>query len=671
MKASYNWIKDFCSIDLPVNDLADKLTSIGLVVEEIKQVDDDYCLDIEITANRPDCLGIVGIARELRAITGCSLQSLDNDSYNCDENVNYINVNVQDKSLSPRYSAQVIKNVKTGPSPDWLQKRLSTIGVRSINNVVDITNYVMFETGQPLHAFDLDKLEGNEIVIRNAVHGEKIVAIDSTNHTLQNDMLIIADSKKPIAIAGVMGGIDTEVSDNTKNILLECARFEPTSVRKASKRLGLFSDSSYRFERGIDTDGVLIAAKRAAGLIEKIAGGNIVSLVDKNYETQDEKIISMRIDRVSKVLGVKIKKEDIKIILERLGFPVIKDENDTINVKAPSYRNDVYREIDLIEEIIRIYGYDKIPIKTDIKIGVTNKKTDEKLSDNVRHLLAGFGMFEVVTFSIVEEFPTNFDVKVWSEYDNLTIKNPLVQTEKLLRKTLLFNFLKIKRHNQNRGINKINIFEISNIYLPINKKKLVDEKKCLSILFEKSFLELKGVLESLIYSLCIKEDCSWNFKSLDFFSKEESAIVMVGDEFLGFIGKINKELCDFYELNGTPCFAELDFDLLTKKSSDNSNYYKELPNFPSIIRDVAIVVDETVKWSDVQNCVKSANVSYFEGIEFFDIYRGKQVDGGKKSIAFSVKFRTNDRTLKGEEADDAIKTILTKLDKDIDAKIRK
>lgn len=669
MKVSYNWIKDLCNVDLSVEDLAYMLTSIGLVVEEISRVGNDYCLGVEITANRPDCLGIIGIARELRAITGCKLHIPDCKDLNPEIMISNVNVNVQNKELCPRYTAQIIRNVKVCPSPAWLQERLAIVGIRSINNVVDITNYVLIESGQPLHAFDLDRLNSNEIVVRTAISGEKIVTIDGANQTLFSDMLVIADQEKPIAIAGIMGGIETEVSGSTKNILLECARFEPTSIRKTSKRLGLSSDSSYRFERGVDPEGVIQTAKRAADLIKMIAGGDIAGIVDKNYEMKKDNKISIRIERPIKLLGVKIEKKDIKDILMRLGFVVVSETDERIDVKAPSYRSDVYREIDIIEEIIRIYGYDRIPIKTDIGIGIVNKKRYEQMTDRVRQLLTGLGLFEVVTYSIVEKVSPDFDVKVWSDLDNLIIRNPLIQTENRLRKTLLFNFLKIKRHNQNRGVKEVNIFEIANIYLPLNDKKMPDEKKCLSLLIEKDFWELKGIIESIIRILRINKCCEWTPQDLNFFDKDKSAVIKMDDKPFGFMGELNKGLCDRYELNGVSSFAEIDFDLLVNKPT-TSSLYKELPNFPSITRDVAIVVDEKIKWKDVEGCVLSADVSFFDGIEFFDIYRGRQIDAGKKSIAFSVRFRADDRTLKGEEADDAVKKIVDKLDKELDAKIR-
>lgn len=673
MKLSYNWIKDYCDFDFSVEELAKRLTDVGLVVEEICKVGNDYCLDMEITANRPDCLGFIGVAREIRASTGCKTTTPSIEEC-CDNKNNSttdlkIDVSVKNSELCPRYTAQIIENVKVGPSPIWLQQRLTTIGLRSVNNIVDITNYILMETGQPLHAFDYDKLNDKEIIVRNARAGEKMVAIDNTTQTLTPDMLIIADSQKPVAIAGVMGGLETEVSEETKNILLECARFEPTNVRKTSKKLGLFSDSSYRFERDIDPEGVLWTSKRATNVIKDIAGGNTTTFSDINHETKVEKRVTLDTRRVCKVLGIEIDKNRSKEILEGLGFTTISENDDSIEVAVPSFRNDVYREIDLIEEIIRIHGYDKIPTKTNIAIDVKNRKKLELLTNDVRHHLTGIGLFEVISFSIVEDVPEKYAVKEWSEKDNLTIRNPLIKAENKLRNTLLFNCLKIKKHNQDMGVTQINIFEISNIYLATNPNELPNEKICLGILVEKGFLELNGIIESIFKLLRLNGTITWKYKELPFFNKEKSAIIEMDGNRLGFIGEINEGLANLFSLNTPSAFAEIDFDKLVNSSTTNDSFTK-LPSFPGINRDVAIVIEDNIKWGDIENCVKEANVPFFDGIEFFDVFRGKQIEAGKKSVAFSVKFRSNEKTLKGEEADESIKTILNKLDSDFGAKIR-
>lgn len=701
MKVSYNWLKDYCNFDTSIKDLSDKLTNAGLVVDEIKQIGDDYCLELEITSNRPDCLGIIGICREIRAITGLKLDIPHCKISKTKPQDDQLKISIMDKTLCPHYTAQIIERVKIAPSPLWLQKRLLTVGIRVVNNVVDITNYVLMECGQPLHAFDLDRLIGNEIIVRPAITGERIVTIDGTRHNLSSDMLIIADQKRPIAIAGVMGGIETAVTESTKAILLECARFEQTCIRKTSKQLGITSESSYRFERGVDPDGILWASTRAANLITEIAGGNVVGgIIDNNYEVQKENIVSLRIERLNNILGVVIDKESAKNILERLGFAVFFETDKSIEVTVPSYRSDVSREIDLIEEIARVYGYDRIPTKTSIPIVIAGKKKHELIPDNVRQLLTSLGLFEVLTYSIVEPPPFKFDVKVWAEDDCLMIKNPLVMQENRLRKTLLFNLLNTKKYNKDKGNNHVNIFEISNIYLPtrssnlslpgikvgqdlktdsknlnysppapLQRGRLPEEKRCLAILVEKEFLELKGVIESLLKMLAVKERCNWIYNSLSFFSKDKSAKLEIGNELLGFIGEINKELSLSYGLQSPSCYSEIDLDLLVVRSGDLSPFH-ELPVFPCIERDIAIIADEKVKWIDIEDCARSANISFLEKIEFFDIYRGKQIEAGKKGIAFSLKFRAYDRTLKGEEADEAVETILHNLYIKLGARLR-
>lgn len=676
MKIGYNWIRDICDTDLPVRELADRLTGVGLVVEEVSQVgDNDYCLDVEVTANRSDCLGIIGMARELAAATGCALRLEDYDGQlggvapdRCSGVA--VDVDVRDDRLCPHYIAQVIENVTVAQSPAWLQDRLVSVGIRPVNNVVDITNYVLIESGQPLHAFDMDKLDGRGVVVRHAASGEKMAAIDGSCQELEPDMLVIADRRGAVAIAGVMGGKETEVSDDTRNILLECALFEPASVRKTSKRLGLSSDSSYRFERGVDPGYVGPSAKRAADLILKIAGGDVVGVVDKGGRVGRKNRITLRLSRPARLLGVDITERDIKGILERLGFSVVSETDGRIDVQAPSYRMDVSREVDLVEEIIRIYGYDKIPIKTGIPIGIAGERRYERVTDAVRSQLVGLGLFEVITFSIVDDVPAGFDVRMWAEPEGVVLRNPLVRTEDRLRKTLLFNFLKIGRHNQNRGVKDVNIFEISNIYLPVVGSRRPDEKRCLGLLVSKGFLELKGIIESVVSLLRVDGECAWLPRDFNIFEMARSAAITVDGKPCGFIGELCKELCGLFELNGSACFAELDFDMLVSRSAASSRRYAGLPGFPGMTRDLAVVVDECVMWDQIETCIKSANVTLLERIDFFDIYRGKQVDAGKKSVAFSVSFRSHERTLRGNEADSAIADIVSKLGNDLGARLR-
>ena len=355
MKISYSWLKEYVDFCLSPQELADKLTNVGLVVADIKPVEDDFCLDIEVTSNRSDCLGIIGIAREVAAAVGGSLHSPETPFVTANTEISkFIDITVEEPILCPRYTARVIRQITVGHSPEWIQKRLKCIGLRPVNNIVDITNYVMMETGQPLHAFDLDKLTEQKIIVRKARSGDEIVVINGARRALFHDMLVIADGRRPVAVAGIMGGKETEVSESTKSVLLECAQFEPRQVRRTSRALGIASDSSYRFERGTDPEGLDHALQRAISLIKDYAGGEIASgAIDIRAGRYEAKKITLRVERLCKVLGVEIKRDVAIDILKKLQFTILNDIDNFIDVEVPSFRGDAYREIDLIEAFLK------------------------------------------------------------------------------------------------------------------------------------------------------------------------------------------------------------------------------------------------------------------------------------------------------------------------------
>ena len=384
---------------------------------------------------------------------------------------------------------------------------MKCIGLRPVNNIVDITNYVMMETGQPLHAFNLDKLSDQKIIVRRAKSGEEIVAINGARRALFHDMLVIADDKRPVAIAGIMGGKDTEVSESTRHILLECAQFEPRQVRRTSKATGIASDSSYRFERGVDPEGVELASKRAVKLIKDLAEGEIAKgAIDIRSERYERKKITLRIERLSKVLGLEIKRDVASDILKRLHFQVLNEVDSFIDVEVPSFRGDVYREIDLIEEVARIYGYNNIPTKTSISVRGTVKSKYEIVEDSVCQFLIGIGFYEVKTFSIVDASPLQ-SVNLWSDKGGIDIANPLRQEESRLRTCLLPSLIRTKIYNMNHGVERVRIFEIAKVYLA--GEKLPEEKTCLSILADVDYLTLKGIVESLLLNLGVTSKCEW------------------------------------------------------------------------------------------------------------------------------------------------------------------
>lgn len=670
MKISYNWLKDYGKHSLSAEELSERLTNAGLVVDNITAIDKDFCLDVEVTSNRPDCLGFIGIAREVDAVTHSGLIIPDVDYATVSEDIKDItSVTVKDKELCQRYTARIIRSVNIGPSPEWLQERINTIGLRPVNNIVDITNYVLMESGQPLHAFDFDKLSGNKIIVRRAVNGEVMAAIDGSKCKLTSDMLVIADSKKPVAIAGVMGGKDTEVSDTTKNILLESAFFEPGNVRRTSRKLGISTDSSYRFERRVDPVCVDWASRRAARLIQEIAGGEIVEgVIDQNY-LKDKKIsVTLRMPRLNSLLGIHIAKDLVKDILERLQFKITTETDASLSVDVPSFRGDVYREIDLIEEVIRIHGYDNIPTKGNIVIKSIRKNKFDVIVEKVKTIISGFGFSEVVTDSIVGNSQNQHD-SIWSDNSNIKIMNPIRHGEDLLRKTLIHNLLRVKKHNQNYGIEKIQIYELSKVYLPSKNDNMPEEKECLCILGEDGFLSLKGIVEAILSYLNIAHRLESTPYRSDLFSPGKSAELKLGGNILGYIGKLSNDTIKSYDFRSTPCITELNFNLLMDLANLESSFQK-IPLFPTMVRDLAIVSDEKIMWGDIKKCIESLNIDYLDNIEFFDVYRGKQVEEGKKSIAFRLIFRADDRTLKSEEVDALQEKILENLKNTLGIKLR-
>jgi len=683
MKISCNWLKDYVNFYLSPQELADKLTNAGLVVADIQPVEDDFCLDVEVTSNRPDCLGVIGIAREVAAMAGASVQFPETNYISTDprskprtsvEVSKLISVAVEEPILCPHYTARVVRHITVKPSPEWVQKRLKCIGLRPVNNIVDITNYVMMETGQPLHAFDLDKLSDQKIIVRRARSGEEIVAINGARRALFHDMLVIADGKRPVAIAGIMGGRETEVSESTRNILLECAQFEPRQVRRTSKATGIASDSSYRFERGVDPEGVELASKRVVKLIKDLAEGEIAKgAIDIRSERYERKKITLRIERLNKVLGLEIKRTVASDILKRLQFNILNEVDTFIDVEVPSFRGDIYREIDLIEEVARIYGYNNIPTKTSISVRGSVKSKYELVEDYVRQFLIGIGFYEVKTFSIVDASPLQ-SLNLWSDRVGIDIANPLRQEESRLRTCLLPSLIRAKTYNMNHGVEQVKIFEIAKVYLA--NEKLPAEKTCLSILADVDYLALKGIVESLLLNLGITSKCEWmkiGVIESKLFISEKAATIQLGGERFGYLGEA-KEL----ELKISPCMIELDMDLLVKMSNF-SKKYQPLSQYPPVLRDLTIIVDEGVTWASIEKCIATANprskprasVSYLTGINFFDIYRGKQIPSGKKSIAFNLCFQAQDRTLRSEEVDIELQTIVDSLQIILNAELRK
>lgn len=678
MKVPFNWLKEYIEGSITLNEVASSLTMSGLEVSAIEEYNDDKVLDIEVTPNRSDCLSIIGIAREIRAIFGLKLkkpttkikEELRDDRFA---------ISIANPELCFRYAGRIIRDLKVAPSPKWLKSRLEKAGIRSINNVVDVTNYVLFEYGHPLHAFDLDFIEGQRIRVGtpetiSGKNKEEIVTLDSIKRTVTTDDLLIWDAVKPIAIAGVMGGANTEVTEKTVNIIIESAYFKPESVRKTSKRLGLKTEASYRFERGTDIEALKEALDRAACLIQEIAGGRIYEAIDV-YPSKIPKIeIPFNTEKICRFVGINLKDEEILRILELLEIDVEKKDNFYI-AKAPTHRQDISIEEDIAEEVTRIYGYDKVPsqLPSLFKFVTENHEVAKKRQffSKFRDYMIGLGYSEAVNFSFMS--PDDLDLFELPEEDMrrhyISLMNPLKQEESIMRTMLLSNLLRNTERNTARGIETLKLFEIGKIFIADEKTPLPQEPVHLGIITKKEelksvfkddpydFYALKGLIDGVVRHLKLR-NVKYVRSSELFLHPGQSADILINDEKIGFIGVISPTILSKFDFKTKPfiCMAELDLDNLFKLTNQEVTY-KPFSNYPSIKRDTALIVSADFESQKIFEIIDSFGSELIEDVFFFDVYQGKGIPEGSKSIAFRVIYRAFDRTLTAEE----VETIHTQL----------
>lgn len=638
---------------------------------------DDSVIELEITPNRPDCLSIIGMARETAATFNKELKepkiSIANEVDKIEDYIDSIEV---ESDNCNRYYARVIKDVKIGRSPMWIQTRLMEAGIRPINNIVDITNFVMIEYGQPLHAFDLEKLKNKKIIVRQAKDGENILTLDETERKLDSSNLVIADGENPIAIAGVMGGFDTEVTKNTKNVLIEGANFNSKSVRLTSKKLNLRSEASTRFEKGIDINLSQVAADRVCQLIEETGSGTIVKgNIDIHEETKEEKAINVRPARVNKILGTEISTEDMILYLNGLGL-TSKLVEDLIQVKIPSFRLDIELEIDLIEEIGRLYGFHNIESKPLVGVLTRGEKPlGKRIEDRTKAILQGLGLNEVMSYSFIS--PKAYD-KINLPEDSplrkyIKLINPLGEDYSVMRTTLIPNMLELLSRNSNRGVGASYLYEIGNIFianeLPV--VELPEEKKILSfgIYGKKDFYYLKEVVDKTLNRLGIKDLEYIREENNPMFHPGRTAKVLCNGKELGIIGEIHMDIAENYNIKDRVYIGQLDFDKIIELTNLEIKY-KALPKYPSMARDLAIVVSENVLVGDIQKVIAKHGEGLIEKIELFDIYTGSQIEENMKSIAFSIIYRSHDRTLRDDEINNIQSSIIKDLECEFKAKLR-
>lgn len=638
---------------------------------------DNEVIEFEITPNRPDCLSIIGMAREAAATFNIELKEPEITIKNEVEDIkDYLDSIEVPSDNCNRYYARVIKDVKIGESPLWMQTRLMEAGVRPINNIVDITNFVMLEYGEPLHAFDLEKVEGRKIIVRQAEEGEKMVTLDDVERNLTSADLVIADAKKPIGIAGVMGGFDTEITKDTKYVLLEGANFSGKSVRLTSKRFGLRTEASTRFEKGIDPNLSQTAVERVCQLIELIGAGTVIKgNIDVYKKVKEESTITVRPARVKKLLGIDISVEEMIKYLNGLGLES-KLEGELIIARIPTFRLDLEREVDLIEEIGRLYGFHNIESKPLVGVLTRGEKPRaRRIEDMVKGILQGLGLNEVMTYSFIS--PKAYDKINLPENSPLRnyirLINPLGEDYSVMRTTLIPNMLELLSRNYNRGVEECSVYEIGNTFIakefPI--VELPTEKKVLSLgLYgNKDFYYLKEAIDKTLGRLGIKGVEYIREENNSTFHPGRTAKLMLNGEELGILGEIHVDVAENYDIKDRVYVGQLDFNKIIELTNLEIKY-KPLPKHPSMLRDLALVVKEDVLVGDIQKIISRHGEGLIEKIELFDIYTGNQIPEGMKSVAYSITYRSYDRTLRDDEVNNIQQAIIKDLEEAFDAKLR-
>lgn len=639
-------------------------TPLGLEAKELLGLD-DAILELELTPNRADCLSMVGVAREVAAVLGTELKLPEIAVPEIDETIDgKVTVTINNPELCGRYVGRLVRNIKIGPSPGWMQQRLQAAGVRPISNIVDVTNYVMMELGQPLHAFDYDKLKDHAIIVRKAEDGEKMYSLDNVERELNSDMLVIADPGGPVAIAGVMGGLDTEITGETTSVLIESAYFNPASIHRTSKKLALRSESSARFEKGIDVSGCLLAATRACQLIHELGAGEVVQgAVDNFPVSKEDAVIRLRTERAAQIIGAEIPREQIKEIMVRLGFGVREEGNDLL-VEVPTRRGDIAVEIDLIEEVARLFGYNNIPTTLPEGASTQGRKTEaQAVTDQVIDVMTECGLNEIVTLSFMN--PKVFDMLNMTADSPLrqavTVQNPLSEEQRVLRTTMLHGILDIMSRNTARKNKDLAFFEAGRIFTPQEGEKLPRETHTLAAgvmggtvsgwqtkAALMDFYFLKGVLEALLDALNIKKYNIVPERENPTFHPGRTARIELGGRQVGVIGEVHPTVVENYRLSERVYALQVNLEALID-AAGGLKKYSPLPKYPSVERDMALVVRKDVLAADLNRTIKKNAGELLDSITLFDVYEGAQIKEGYKSMAFSLRFQAPDRTLTDEE----------------------
>ncbi len=650
---------------------------LGKDIVEILNLKEDI-IDFEITPNRPDCLSIEGLGRETAVTLN---KEFKNPRKNIDElkiedkkDLEGLTVDITAPDLCYRYIARIVKNVKIGSSPEWMKRRLKACGVRSINNIVDITNYVMLEMGQPMHAFDINSIEGKHITVRRAKNGEIITTLDEQERKLDENDLVISDEKKAVAIAGVMGGLNSEIEQDTKTVVFESAVFNGGSVRKTAKKVGLRTESSSRFEKGLSAENALRAINRAVELVELIGAGEVVDGKIDVYPTK-QKInkIPLEVERINNLLGIKLSKQEMIDTLEKLE---IKVENDM--AIAPYFRMDLEFVSDIAEEILRFYGYDNLEttlVNADTTIGIRNK--EQKIQKKIREVLVNSGLSEIYTYGFVSEKDLEkSNIQEELKKYAITIQNPLSDDYKLMRPTTVPSMMQILANNANKKNQNVKLFDISRNYKNINNEvqngevPLQEDILTIGMYGEDvDFYTLKGLIENVLETISVNRYDIEKEAENNSYHPGRCANLKVGIDTIATIGEVHPEVLMNYDIEKRAYLAEVNVTKLVKYARENKKYV-EVPKFPAVERDIAVIVDETVEVGKIEKIITKKGKKQLESVKLFDIYRDDKIGENKKSVAYSLIFRDKNKTLSDDEINVAMENIIAELKKEVGAELR-
>ncbi len=669
MIVSKNWLAEYVPLDMSVDELTDRLTMSGLNLEGVEEEASDVAIDLEVTSNRPDCLGHIGVAREIGVLFDKPLRLPSPEVVSgTEKTAGVTSVDIECPDLCPQYIARVIRGVKVGPSPESMQSRLRTLGITPINNIVDVTNYVLMECAQPLHAFDFDKLREQRIVVRRAREGETIEAIDHKTYPLTTDMCVIADAERAVAIGGVMGGAATEIGEATTEVLVETANFAPLAIRGAARKLSLFSDSSFRFERGIDEQQLRWASNRCCELILETAGGTLLdgAVIAGDIPEWKPAPIVLRFAQIARLLGIEIPREECLRVLTELGLRQVSDASEaTVSFEPPSWRSDLTREIDLIEEVARIHGYEQIPEDAVIPIVATKDTHRDVVLDRVSDVLTAAGFFEAVTMSFVSR--ETFDLFTpRPEAEALTVEHSSRKHENILRQSVVPSLLVSRRENERQGTFDARLFELANVYWGAVPEDPATQPTMISLVTGQGFAGVRGLLDAIAGTVNASAVVTARPSDVPQFAAGRGAEVLLNGMPWGWAGQLDRAVTERLDLRDEVTVAEVMLSPLVE-IVERAPQFTPLPQYPAMDRDLNFVLDETVTWQQLEQTVHNAAGTLLDSVSFVDQYRGKQIPVGKKSYVLSLGYRSPDRTLTSEEVDAAQQSVVAACEQQLGA----